>query len=99
MFGSPWQIAIIYLLFINALSALLFAIDKHRAKDRSWRIPEKTLLLSALFGGTLGAYWARNKFRHKTRKQPFSRLLHGVAALQVLTIFGVLWLVLSGKYG
>ena len=99
MFGSPWQVAIVYLFFINALSILLFALDKRQAKARSWRIPEKTLLLSALFGGTPGAYWARKRFRHKTRKQPFSRLLHGISILQLLAIGWAVWLFLSGKYG
>ncbi len=96
--GFSWQAAALYLLVINSLTILLFAVDKRRARRRQWRIPERTLLVFCLAGGIIGAYWARRKFRHKTRKQPFSAQLHGIATLQVLAAAGVIWLMLSGKY-
>jgi len=96
--GFSWQAATLYLMVINSLTILLFAVDKRRARRRQWRIPERTLLVFCLVGGTIGAYWARGKFRHKTRKQPFSTFLHGIAVLQVLVIAGAIWLMLSGKY-
>lgn len=96
--GFSWQAAALYLMAINSLTILLFAIDKRRSRRRQWRIPERTLLAFCLVGGTIGAYWARGKFRHKTRKQPFSTLLLSIAVLQVLVGMGLIWMSLSGKY-
>ena len=79
-------------LALNCLTLLLFALDKSRAAHRNARrIPERTLLLLALFGGTPGAYAGRWLFRHKTRKQPFVGQLHAIAALQAALLAA--WLV------
>ncbi len=61
----------IYLLIINALSFCLMLIDKHKARKNKWRIPEATLLGSALIGGSLGAWLGMFTARHKTRKPAF----------------------------
>ena len=50
------------------------------------RIRESTLLSWAMVGGTFGAYAGRAVFRHKTRKQPFSAQLHGIAILQAVAL-------------
>ncbi len=76
------------LIAVNFLSFTAFGIDKARAEADAWRIPESTLLLLALLGGTLGAYAGRAMFRHKTRKQPFSGQLFAIAVLQVLALGG-----------
>lgn len=67
---------------INFAAFAAFGIDKARAEAGAWRIAESTLLLLALLGGTIGAYAGRALFRHKTRKQPFSGQLLGIAVLQ-----------------
>ena len=70
-------------LALNFFTLVLFALDKSRAARRNARrIPERTLLLLALLGGTPGSYAGRWLFRHKTRKQPFVGRLHAIAALQ-----------------
>lgn len=61
----------IYLLIINAAAFLLMLVDKLRAKKNLWRIPEKTLLSTALFGGSLGALLGMYTVRHKTRHPRF----------------------------
>lgn len=43
-----------YLIVINVLAFTLMGIDKSKAKRHLWRIPEKTLFLSALLGGGAG---------------------------------------------
>ena len=60
-----------YLLGINVITFVVFGLDKGRAKAGKWRIPERTLLLLSLAGGSLGALAARLLFRHKTRKAKF----------------------------
>ena len=57
----------IYLILINILAVFLYGIDKYRAKRRKWRIPESSLLMSAVFGGAFGAYLGMKLFHHKTK--------------------------------
>ena len=71
---------------MNVWTFMLFGFDKIRAEEGSWRISEGTLLVWAFYGGTIGAYSGRAIFRHKTRKQPFSRRLHIIATLQGIVI-------------
>lgn len=40
-----------YLLAVNILAFVLFGADKQKARRNKWRIPEKTLILSAVIGG------------------------------------------------
>lgn len=59
---------------IGSMSFLLFAmmgIDKALAKRGTWRVPEKTLFLLALLGGSLGGIIGMYFFRHKTRHSSF----------------------------
>ena len=72
-----------FVLLINGFAYLLYWADKRRALNGEYRIPEKSLLLVALLGGSLGALIACHTLRHKTRKQPFRTLLIGIAALQI----------------
>jgi uncharacterized membrane protein YsdA (DUF1294 family) len=76
---------------INLIAFAAFGIDKDRAKQGEWRIKESTLLGLALIGGTVGAYAGRKAFRHKTRKQPFSGLLHMIAVMQLAALAAWLW--------
>ena len=62
---------LIYLLAANAVAFLVFGIDKWKAVKGRWRIPEKTLILLAAAGGSVGAWLAMRMFRHKTRKPVF----------------------------
>ena len=61
-----------YLILMNALGLLLMYEDKRRAKRKRWRIPERTLLLVAAFGGSLGSLMGMYLFRHKTRHRKFT---------------------------
>lgn len=62
---------IIYLLVINLIGIFIMYIDKRKAKYGRWRIPEKTLLLVALLGGSIGTITGMYWFRHKTQKLKF----------------------------
>jgi uncharacterized membrane protein YsdA (DUF1294 family) len=87
-----WWFAPIYLLLINAITYLMFWIDKERAQSRLYRISESHLLLLAMLGGSPGAIFARQHLRHKTRKQPFSVVLFGILGIQ---ISAAIWLALA----
>ncbi len=67
---------LIALCFIwNVLVFLLYGFDKYRAKKFRRRISEKTLVLSALFQGAIGAMFAMVIFNHKTSKVKFRFLI------------------------
>jgi uncharacterized membrane protein YsdA (DUF1294 family) len=84
------------LIALNLLAFAMFGIDKAKAEAGKRRIAESTLLLLAFLGGTPGAYAGRAAFRHKTRKQPFSRELHAVAVMQAAAIGATLGWILAG---
>ena len=78
----------------------LVGLDKMKTRAGARRIAESTLLGLALLGGTPGAYAGRAVFRHKTRKQPFSRELHMIAGLQVAALAGGIgWWSVGGFAG
>ena len=63
--------SICYLLIVNIIAFFLMGIDKRKAQTGAWRIPEKTLFLSAILGGGVGAIAGMQLFRHKTRHRSF----------------------------
>lgn len=69
---------------VNLGSFGLFAYDKAAASADSLRVPEFSLLLSALLGGSAGALFAIALLRHKSRKASFQAKLVLVLALQVV---------------
>jgi uncharacterized membrane protein YsdA (DUF1294 family) len=74
------------LLLANMVAFALFGMDKRYARLGLRRLSERTLLLSALAGGSAGALAGRRFFRHKTRKQPFSTLLWLIVAVQAIAV-------------
>lgn len=61
-----------YLIIINAVGFLLMLLDKQKARCGAWRIPEATLLGTALIGGSVGSLLGMYAFRHKTRHPQFT---------------------------
>ena len=58
-------------LVINVITFILYGVDKRRAKQGAWRIPEKTLLTGTWLLGGVGAWLAMRVFRHKTKHIAF----------------------------
>lgn len=77
------SLLIYYLLGINAMTFALYGIDKLKSKKGWWRIPEKTLLMLAVIGGSMGALYGIRLFHHKTKHKKFYL---GVPILLVLQI-------------
>lgn len=63
---------IYYLLAINIIAFIIYGIDKWKAKKNRWRIPEKTLLLLAAIGGSIGSWVGMMIWRHKTKHLKFT---------------------------
>ena len=72
----------------------LFWFDKAQARDHGPRVPERTLLLVALFGG-LGAWLGQHLLRHKTRKEPFRTRLGFVLAAHLIGVAVLFWALLT----
>lgn len=90
----PYLFLIGYLLIINIIAFALMGIDKSKAKRSAWRIPEKTLFLSAILGGSIGAIMGMQTFRHKTKHWYFQ---YGMPLILALQIAAALFLYL--KFG
>ncbi|KAJ1557330.1 hypothetical protein HK405_000215, partial [Cladochytrium tenue] len=78
-----------YLALVNVGAAALFFHDKRQAERRAWRVPERTLQLSALLGGWAGGVWAMEKFRHKTAKKAFREPYFAAVAANVAISAGL----------
>lgn len=59
--------ALIYLAFMTLLGLGSMYVDKRKARMHKWRIPEKTLFLIALLGGSIGSNLGMYLFHHKTK--------------------------------
>lgn len=81
----------IYLLIINAVGLLLMLIDKWKAIHNRWRIPEKTLFLTAILGGSIGTLAGIYLFRHKTKHRSFTIGIPGILFLQGAAVTYCLW--------
>ena len=77
----------LYLLLINALAFVLMLADKQKARKNRWRIPERTLMLTALLGGSVGALLGMYTFRHKTRHLKFTLGIPAILILQLAAAF------------
>ena len=60
-----------YVTIINTLAFIVYGIDKLKAKKGKWRIPESTLLLLAIIGGSIGAWFGIKVWHHKTLHKKF----------------------------
>lgn len=82
------RIFIIYLFIVNILGFALMGLDKHKARKGLWRIPEKTLFLAAVLGGSIGSILGMYTFHHKTRHWYFVAGMPAILILQIaLAIF------------
>lgn len=67
-------------------------VDKVKAKKNRWRISERTLMLSAALGGSVGALLGMYTFRHKTKHIKFTL---GVPAILLAQLALAAWLILK----
>ena len=79
-------IILIYVIFINLLAFILMGIDKWKAQHHKWRIPEKTLFLTALLFGSPGMLAGMYIFRHKTKHLSFKIGIPLILLLQIVLI-------------
>ena len=78
-----------YLLIINLVAFVCYAIDKLMAKRNAPRVSELALLLLALAGGSVGAWIGMQVWRHKTKHAKFR---FGVPILLLLQVALYWWI-------
>lgn len=87
------MILLVYLLIINAVTFLVYAADKRKAKNGKLRVPEKTLFLLAGIGGSIGALLGMQVLRHKTKHMSFVIGIPLILIVQILLAAGIWFLI------
>ncbi len=88
---TAFYLIVTYAVLINVITFGTYGLDKYKAKAGSWRTPEKTLLLLAAVGGSIGALLGMKVFHHKTMHKKF---YIGVPLILVLQLLLIGWIVL-----
>lgn len=68
---------------VNVITFVVYGIDKLKAKKGKWRVPETTLLLLAIVGGSVGAWCGVKVWHHKTMHAKFKYGIPLIMAVQV----------------
>lgn len=76
-----------YLGVINIIGLTIMGIDKQKARQGKYRIPEATLWTVAIIGGAVGATIGMYFFRHKTKHTNFKIGLPILALIDLILIY------------
>ena len=77
------HILLFLIIAINVITVMVYGIDKLKAKKGKWRIPEATLLLLAIVGGSIGAWMGMKVSHHKTMHKKFRYGIPLIIAMQI----------------
>ena len=88
------KLALTYLVLINLIAFAAFGIDKWKARNNAWRIPEATLFLLAIIGGSIGAKLGMHVWHHKTKHLSF---IIGIPVILLLQL--VLFVLVTRVFG
>lgn len=80
---------------MSLITFALYADDKSRAKQKRWRVSEKTLHLCEFMGGWLGAFVAQRILHHKSNKVSYQREFWIIPIIHI--IFWLSWLFFYSK--
>ena len=75
-----------YFVLVNLTGFCQMGIDKRKAIKGAFRIPEATLFIVALIGGSPGSIAGMYTFRHKTRHRSFVYGMPAILILQVILV-------------
>ena len=87
--SGGWTVLLVWLAVINLLTFIVYGADKRRARKGKWRVPEKTLFLLPLLGGSIGALLGMRVFHHKTKHWYF---VWGIPAILLARIALAVWI-------
>ena len=89
------QYLLICLAAVNVAVFAAMGIDKAKAKAGAWRVPEATLFLLAVLGGSVGGILGMQLFRHKTKHKTFTV---GFPAILVCQLALAAYILLKWKW-
>jgi len=81
---------LVYLAAVNFATMFLMGDDKRRAKRGLCRIPERTLLLFAVAGGSVGGMIGMSVFHHKTKHPKFFIGIPAILIAEIAVVIGIL---------
>lgn len=79
-----WMLIAAYLIAVNLVGFIIMGVDKAKAKKHAWRIPEATLFLVAILGGSIGSIIGMYTFRHKTKHMTFVIGMPAILIIQII---------------
>lgn len=78
-------VAALYFAVISLVTAVITIADKIKAKKGAFRVPENTLIILALSGGSVAEYFTMRLIRHKTLHKKFMIGLPIIIIIQLLS--------------
>jgi uncharacterized membrane protein YsdA (DUF1294 family) len=84
-----WMLLLLWVSVSGLSGFILMGIDKARAVERAWRIPEASFFTLAFLGGTFGILLGSGVFHHKTLKTSFMSLIILSAVLWLGILFEI----------
>ena len=84
-----WTLVIGWLALTCFIGFILMGIDKARAQDGQWRIPERVFFRLALVGGAFGVVLGSGVFHHKTSKDSFLGVVLLITVAWVAVLLGL----------
>lgn len=88
---NSFDLIFLYVVIVNLVSLIVMGVDKRKAQKRAFRIPEATLFVLAIIGGSLGSIIGMHLFHHKTRHWYFLYGMPVILALQIILILAVIF--------
>lgn len=85
-----WVWGLSYAAVLSLIGYGMMGADKQRSRAGQWRIPERTLLLLAVLGGSPGVWLGMQQFRHKTKHGKFRYGIPLIIMGQVALIYWVM---------
>lgn len=88
-----WEWLAAWLIAANLIAVFITVADKRRARRHKWRVPESTLWLVSVFGGTPLMLTTMHIIRHKTLHRRFMWGLPILLAIQI----GIMIILLKNR--
>lgn len=86
--ATKWALA--WLIAASVMAIVVTVWDKRRARRQAWRVPERTLWLVSVLGGSVATYLTMRVIRHKTLHRQFMWGLPALVVVQTALLF-FLW--------
>lgn len=81
----------LYFTAVNLIGLFLMGLDKYKARKQLWRIPESTLFILAIIGGSMGCIIGMHVFRHKTRHWYFLFGMPMILLIQIALFAAIMY--------